>query len=110
MKFNRAKCKILHLGRGNLNPKYKLKNERIESKPEEKGLQVLVDKKLDINLQRVLAAQKANCILCCMKSSVAEGGEGSFVRKHCIKRGPAVFGTHSQLEQGTPKDDRGEKL
>ena len=37
-------------------------------------------------------------------------GEGSFVRKHCIKRAPDVSRTQSSLDQFTPKAVRGEKL
>jgi len=46
-------------------------DKRIEHSPAEKDLVALVDGKPDVNQLYTLAVQKGNCILCCIKRSVA---------------------------------------
>lgn len=67
------KRKFLHLECGNPHRQYKLGDKRIEDSPTEKYLGVLVDGKMYVSLQCAFAAQKASCILVCIKRNIASG-------------------------------------
>ncbi|GAB0184755.1 cAMP-dependent protein kinase inhibitor alpha [Grus japonensis] len=108
MKFNKAKCKVLHVGWSNPKHNYRLGEEWFESSPEEKDLGVLMDEKLNMSRWCALAAQKANRVLGCIKRGVTSRSRevipplcSTLVRPHleyCVQLwGPLVQERHGAV-------------
>ncbi|PKU46899.1 spermine hypothetical protein [Limosa lapponica baueri] len=113
MKFNNAKCKVLHVGQHNPKHKYRLGREWIESNPEKKVLGVLVAQHELAICTRNPESHILGCIKRSMASRLREVIPSALVKPHleyCIKLWGQTEEGHEpvevNLEEGHEDDQR----
>ena len=110
MKFNQAKCHVMHLGRNNPCKEYTMITEdgilhTLETVESEKDLGVLIDQELKFSQHCQLKINKANSILGCLKHSFKNFNKETFlllykamIRPH-LEYASCVWSPHLKRDQ-----------
>ncbi|TRZ16412.1 hypothetical protein HGM15179_010689 [Zosterops borbonicus] len=88
MKFNKVKCKVLHLGRNNPTHQYILETDQLESSLTEKDLMVLLDSRLNMSQEPALSAKQADS---CIRQNIASMSKDLSSLHNTGKAMPGVF-------------------
>ena len=83
MEFNKAKCKIMHLGRNNPDHTYTMDGHELESISEERDIGVVIQKNLKPTRQCIQASNKAKAVLGQLTRSFHYRDRHVFVRLYC---------------------------
>jgi len=70
MEFNSEKCRVMHIGRKNLNNQYFLNNNILKPTEIERDLGVLVDKSFTLNENCNKVANSANAVIGMIKRTI----------------------------------------
>uniref|UniRef100_A0A674JN28 Reverse transcriptase domain-containing protein n=1 Tax=Terrapene triunguis TaxID=2587831 RepID=A0A674JN28_9SAUR len=108
MKFNKDKCKVLHLRRKNQFHTYRMGRDCLGRSTAERDLGVIVDHKLNMSQQCDAVAKKANMILgCCSEAAwlpaAPERGESLWMPKWAEPLEPAPAPQRSKRRTGSIK-------